>query len=74
MTEVETSPGSRLNYSIQVADFVRDNVMAADPNEGRCLITNNPSPTQLCHCVSRVAMNDDHMVRLLKSRRYLFWV
>ena len=67
MTE-ESSP-----YSIQIADFVRDNVVAADPNKGRCLVTNGSNPIQLCHCISRMGINDDHMVRH-RSPQYLFWV
>jgi hypothetical protein len=67
MTEVETTPTSRQNYVVSMPDFVRDNTLAADPNEGRCLVTNNHNPTQLCHCVWRKAMDDDSLVRLYRS-------
>jgi hypothetical protein len=63
MTEVQTSPDSHLNYSTQIADFVRKNVEKADPNKGRCLITNDPSTTQLCHCISG---GDNKLVRLYR--------
>ena len=69
----ETSPDSCLNYSIGIADFVRDNVVAADPNKGHCLITNCASPVQLCHSISRKTMDDDHLV-CYRGPQYLFWV
>jgi hypothetical protein len=72
MTEFETTPTSRQNYGISLPDYARRNVMAADPNEGRCLVTNRPLPTQLCHCIWRKAMDDDNLVRLHRSCPYLF--
>ena len=50
--ETRTTPKSRrVAYSNQ--SFQIGLVLAADPNEGRCLITNVPSPVQLCHIVAQ---------------------
>jgi hypothetical protein len=40
MTEFESTPNSR---RLSVPDFVKRNVDTADPNGGRCLVTNRIS-------------------------------
>ncbi|KAF8557059.1 hypothetical protein OG21DRAFT_1494986 [Imleria badia] len=52
--ETRTTPKSR-KVASSIQSFQIGLVLAADPNEGRCLITNVPSPAtvQLCHLVAQ---------------------
>ena len=53
--EVRTTPKSR-KVASSIQSFQIELVLAADPNEGRCLITNVPSPATVqlvCHLVAQ---------------------
>lgn len=58
----ESTPETRTTYEIGFKERIRVNV--ADPNDGRCLVTNalNTAPVQYCHCIPRRVMNDENLV------------
>jgi hypothetical protein len=60
-------------YSVTTLDENdKERVRNADPNGGRCLISNAISPINYCHCIPRHIMNEKETVRVYKIHRYLF--
>jgi hypothetical protein len=61
----------------QLYDFAKPNentkkrVLKADPNGGRCLITNKDDPMNFCHCIPRKMMKETDIVRVYRIH-YLF--
>ncbi|KAF8121423.1 hypothetical protein EV363DRAFT_1364789 [Boletus edulis] len=48
-----TTPRCRKMKSSTIRTEQRERALKADPHEGRCLITNQPKPVDLCHLVAR---------------------
>ncbi|KAF8421512.1 hypothetical protein L210DRAFT_2218934 [Boletus edulis BED1] len=52
----------KLKNDTSISSRQKDRVREADPNQGRCLITNRPTPVDICHLVQ--AIDDDMLTEL----------
>lgn len=68
-----TTPTRRQNYLASFGETEKRRVRDADPNAGRCLISNRESTTgiQFIHCIPRHAMNNDDMVCVYKPSLFI---
>ena len=55
--ETHTTPRSR-KITKTVTSSQKDLARDADPNNGRCLVTNRPDPVQSCHLVARTTNHE----------------
>ena len=56
------TPLGRPLYSLQLSKEDKNRVRDADPNGGRCLITNSRYSINYCHCIPKTIMNDENIV------------
>jgi hypothetical protein len=60
-----TTPPSCAEYNHRDSVLTEDDkrrVIEADPNGGRCLVTNYTFTLQYCHCIARKKYHDEKLV------------
>lgn len=64
MASEVTTPESHQNYDMEIPEMAKESVRDADPNGGRCLVTNTMTPLAIhyCRCIPRRFMNDEKIV------------
>ena len=58
----EMTPEANPAYEVGISRMAKIRALRADPNEGRCLVTNTQFSIQLCHCIGRSWMQDSNIV------------
>lgn len=69
MADRITTPSelARLDYDMSsLSQRDRDRVLEADPNGGRCLVTNSELALNFCHCIPRSTMKQEEIVRVYR--------
>ena len=50
------------DYDGQLSNHTKAADIAADPNQGHCLVENNNHTVEFAHCIARKHMKDEKMV------------
>ena len=64
--ETHTTPRFRKTAKSVTSSSQKDLARDADPNNGRCLVTNRPDPVQSCHLVARATNHETVRILYLK--------
>jgi hypothetical protein len=67
-----TTPPSRPNYEMRIAESVKDKVRLAGPIGDSCLITKGSHSVDFCHCIPRRILKEPEIVCLSTVSIYIF--